>query len=357
MSTKAPRKPLTTNKTSAILTSYTTANANINATAIPTAIRDTSLTTAAFGKARAIAANTDAAEAEAAAILCSEKSLKPKVLRKTWRHRPYDQIAATNTNTTATTTRTKSETKTTTLTSASTSAPTSSATLISTPKLEATLKPHQPHRQQLEKNCKIKRPLFTNTFATTSSSLTAALAAALLHTTNATTATLNAATAFTQTHAATNTFEASASASSLLSPNAAVTTVTHLPSALSIDSIPLLQYPMAVLDGTLAQMEPNATTTNLLHNATISTATTLAAAAVAANRTSLLGNDSGGGGGGISGNGGGLSGAGSDASDSDGWFDDTILVLKAFVMLFIIIAAIFGNLLVIISVMRVRKLR
>ncbi|XP_002055825.3 octopamine receptor beta-2R [Drosophila virilis] len=39
------------------------------------------------------------------------------------------------------------------------------------------------------------------------------------------------------------------------------------------------------------------------------------------------------------------------------WFDDAFWVLKAFVMLFIIIAAICGNLLVIISVMRVRKLR
>ncbi|XP_068153088.1 octopamine receptor beta-2R [Drosophila tropicalis] len=39
------------------------------------------------------------------------------------------------------------------------------------------------------------------------------------------------------------------------------------------------------------------------------------------------------------------------------WFDDVVWVLKAFVMLFIIIAAICGNLLVIISVMRVRKLR
>ncbi|KAH8306171.1 hypothetical protein KR018_003273, partial [Drosophila ironensis] len=39
------------------------------------------------------------------------------------------------------------------------------------------------------------------------------------------------------------------------------------------------------------------------------------------------------------------------------WFDDVVWLLKAFVMLFIIIAAICGNLLVIISVMRVRKLR
>lgn len=39
------------------------------------------------------------------------------------------------------------------------------------------------------------------------------------------------------------------------------------------------------------------------------------------------------------------------------WFDQVVLFLKGFVMLFIIIAAICGNLLVIISVMRVRKLR
>lgn len=39
------------------------------------------------------------------------------------------------------------------------------------------------------------------------------------------------------------------------------------------------------------------------------------------------------------------------------WFDVTILVLKASIMILIIVAAIFGNLLVIVSVMRVRKLR
>lgn len=39
------------------------------------------------------------------------------------------------------------------------------------------------------------------------------------------------------------------------------------------------------------------------------------------------------------------------------WLDEIFWALKAFVMLFIIIAAICGNLLVIISVMRVRKLR
>jgi len=44
------------------------------------------------------------------------------------------------------------------------------------------------------------------------------------------------------------------------------------------------------------------------------------------------------------------------AADED-WLDNIVWVFKAFVMLLIIIAAICGNLLVIISVMRVRKLR
>jgi hypothetical protein len=39
------------------------------------------------------------------------------------------------------------------------------------------------------------------------------------------------------------------------------------------------------------------------------------------------------------------------------WIKVLITVFSAFIMIFIIIAAIFGNLLVIISVMRVRKLR
>lgn len=48
-------------------------------------------------------------------------------------------------------------------------------------------------------------------------------------------------------------------------------------------------------------------------------------------------------------------GIGQDAGQD--WLDEIFWALKAFVMLFIIIAAICGNLLVIISVMRVRKLR
>lgn len=45
-----------------------------------------------------------------------------------------------------------------------------------------------------------------------------------------------------------------------------------------------------------------------------------------------------------------------DTDESD-WLDMLILILKASIMISIIIAAIFGNLLVIISVMRNRKLR
>lgn len=44
-------------------------------------------------------------------------------------------------------------------------------------------------------------------------------------------------------------------------------------------------------------------------------------------------------------------------SDGSHWFDVLLLILKASIMISIIIAAIFGNLLVIISVMRNRKLR
>ncbi|RZF36308.1 hypothetical protein LSTR_LSTR014773, partial [Laodelphax striatellus] len=45
------------------------------------------------------------------------------------------------------------------------------------------------------------------------------------------------------------------------------------------------------------------------------------------------------------------------AADSQDWADVVGFVVKVFVMVFIIIAAIFGNLLVIVSVMRHRKLR
>lgn len=48
---------------------------------------------------------------------------------------------------------------------------------------------------------------------------------------------------------------------------------------------------------------------------------------------------------------------GDGGDDDDGWFEVFKLVLKASIMLLIIIASICGNLLVIVSVMRVRKLR
>lgn len=46
-----------------------------------------------------------------------------------------------------------------------------------------------------------------------------------------------------------------------------------------------------------------------------------------------------------------------ETAGEEQWLDTTLLVLKATVMITIIAAAIFGNLLVIASVMRVRKLR
>uniref|UniRef100_A0A1A9WGM8 G-protein coupled receptors family 1 profile domain-containing protein n=1 Tax=Glossina brevipalpis TaxID=37001 RepID=A0A1A9WGM8_9MUSC len=105
---------------------------------------------------------------------------------------------------------------------------------------------------------------------------------------------------------------------------------------------------MAVLDGSLALIDQqNATGSVLLNSAAATTANSFLAAAPV--NTTLL-EDTGGGGGG------GGNGEYSDLETSD-WLDDALLVLKASVMLFIIIAAIFGNLLVIISVMRVRKLR
>lgn len=44
-------------------------------------------------------------------------------------------------------------------------------------------------------------------------------------------------------------------------------------------------------------------------------------------------------------------------ADEGKWYDVVLLVLKASIMIMIIVASIFGNLLVIVSVMRVRKLR
>lgn len=50
-------------------------------------------------------------------------------------------------------------------------------------------------------------------------------------------------------------------------------------------------------------------------------------------------------------------GEGMTTEDEGEWYDTTLLVLKASIMIMIIVASIFGNLLVIVSVMRVRKLR
>lgn len=107
----------------------------------------------------------------------------------------------------------------------------------------------------------------------------------------------------------------------------------------------------------------NASTYAIASTNTATAANTLLAAITANSSTALL-EDSGGGGSGaldgigvVSMNGGNGSAAINATGLETDWLDDTLLVLKASVMLFIIIAAIFGNLLVIISVMRVRKLR
>ncbi|XP_059219583.1 octopamine receptor beta-2R [Stomoxys calcitrans] len=95
----------------------------------------------------------------------------------------------------------------------------------------------------------------------------------------------------------------------------------------------------------LEEISANATTTAVqyLHNAAAT-----ATSALAAVNASLF-DDAGGGGGGAT--------NGTDITDEGNWLDDLGLIVKAAAMLIIIIAAIFGNLLVIISVMRVRKLR
>lgn len=350
MSTKTTIKP-TTNKTSKrILTS----RANVTNIPTPTTkpIEDTDIIKQAAVRTATTTTSLNLLNNPTVAIPKPNEelaiNLKPldenanlkfakKSLRKTRRQRPYDKTTATQS---ATQTVAKDTAQTTT-------------TRKQTPQQQQQ-EPLIPQKQQQQQR---PRPLITTTtFATTTTattSLTAAIAAALLQTTNATTATLTAAL---QTHAAATSSSSSAyeiaglssSSSSLFSASPAATT-SHLSSSLSIDSSAALSpYPMAVLDGSLAQMEPNATTTHLLqHNAAISTATSALAAAAAAvattvNSTLLLDDDGGGGGSG---------------SDGDDWFDLAILGLKGFVMLFIIIAAIFGNLLVIISVMRVRKLR
>lgn len=49
--------------------------------------------------------------------------------------------------------------------------------------------------------------------------------------------------------------------------------------------------------------------------------------------------------------------SGDELTADEEWYDTPWLVLKASIMITIIVASIFGNLLVIVSVMRVRKLR
>lgn len=76
---------------------------------------------------------------------------------------------------------------------------------------------------------------------------------------------------------------------------------------------------------------------------TISTLSVLAAAkneGFSQNGTTLMGNN----------------GMAADVEEGE-WYDTTLLMLKASIMIMIIVASIFGNLLVIVSVMRVRKLR
>lgn len=75
---------------------------------------------------------------------------------------------------------------------------------------------------------------------------------------------------------------------------------------------------------------------SLLHNSTLGSTSTMAAG-LAFNRTDIS--------------------DGEALVPVDAWVDTTLHVLKATIMISIIVAAIFGNLLVIASVMRVRKLR
>lgn len=117
---------------------------------------------------------------------------------------------------------------------------------------------------------------------------------------------------------------------------------THAQPHHGITAKHLTPQSQAVLDsGMLSQLDPNATSTLLgIASATVAAVTSTANGSL----PEEAGVD------GVKG----VDGAGAKGGD---WFDVVCLVLKASLMLFIIIAAIFGNLLVIISVMRVRKLR
>lgn len=149
--------------------------------------------------------------------------------------------------------------------------------------------------------------------ASSTTTISAALAAALWHATNSISVAAASGAHSSHHHSA---------LSPALSPNPA-------------------PHSMSLLDGSIAQQleeaSANATTTaaQYLHNAVASTA--------AAVNTTFF-NDAG-------------VGNGTAAEVEGDWLDDLGLIMKASAMLIIIIAAIFGNLLVIISVMRVRKLR
>ncbi|XP_017479047.1 PREDICTED: octopamine receptor beta-3R-like [Rhagoletis zephyria] len=104
----------------------------------------------------------------------------------------------------------------------------------------------------------------------------------------------------------------------------------------------LIPQSQAVLDsGMLSQLDANATSALLGVASVTMTAVTTTANGSLSEEAGVDGVE-------------GVDGASTSSSE---WFDVVLLVLKASLMLFIIIAAIFGNLLVIISVMRVRKLR
>uniref|UniRef100_A0A1A9VFV0 Octopamine receptor beta-2R n=1 Tax=Glossina austeni TaxID=7395 RepID=A0A1A9VFV0_GLOAU len=175
----------------------------------------------------------------------------------------------------------------------------------------------------------------TNTTKTTTLTAVATIATALLHTTNA---------ALTSTSTkATTTTAVNATIFNRILPRS-VSDVAYVSSALpSYDAA--TSYPMAVLDGSLALIDQQNATGSVLLNSAAATTTANSFLAAAPANTTLLEHTVGG-----------KSGEFSDLESND-WLDDALLALKASVMLFIIIAAIFGNLLVIISVMRVRKLR
>lgn len=163
---------------------------------------------------------------------------------------------------------------------------------------------------------------------------------ATIATTPTTSEALNITTVSTRARAGSLGFNLStAFATALLHTSAAVAAASSIQTQTHHNVAAKHQTPQAqaVLDsGMLSQLDPNATST-LLGSA---------GATITPNNFSLLddiGAD-------------GVEGINDGANSAD-WLDVVYLVFTASLMLFIIIAAIFGNLLVIISVMRVRKLR